>query len=69
MPIEGEVFRAEAREWLEENCPASMRTPVPENGIRSQPRVCQIMPVSLAFVGSIRLILPRRFRRLLQIEQ
>ena len=23
-------FRAEAREWLEENCPASMRTPMPE---------------------------------------
>ena len=24
------AFRAEAREWLEENCPASMRTPMSE---------------------------------------
>lgn len=28
-------FRAEAREWLEENCPASMRTPMPEDEIVS----------------------------------
>ena len=26
-----ETFRKEVREWLEENCPASMRTPMPEN--------------------------------------
>ena len=25
-----ETFRAETRAWLEENCPASMRTPMPE---------------------------------------
>ena len=25
-----EHFRAETRAWLEENCPASMRTPMPE---------------------------------------
>ena len=25
-----EAFRAETRAWLEENCPASMRTPMPE---------------------------------------
>ena len=24
-------FREECREWLEENCPASIRTPMPEN--------------------------------------
>lgn len=28
-----ESFRAEVRGWLEENCPASMRTPVPEDEI------------------------------------
>lgn len=33
MPVEGEVFRAGARGWLEENCPASMRTPMPETEI------------------------------------
>ena len=26
-----ETFRADTRAWLEENCPASMRTPMPEN--------------------------------------
>tara|TARA_R110002072_G_scaffold142853_2_gene288565 strand:- start:25194 stop:26456 length:1263 start_codon:yes stop_codon:yes gene_type:complete len=26
-----EIFRADTRAWLEENCPASMRTPMPEN--------------------------------------
>ena len=26
-----ETFRAETRAWLEENCPASMRTPMPED--------------------------------------
>ena len=25
-----ETFRAETRAWLEENCPTSMRTPMPE---------------------------------------
>ena len=25
-----ETFRQEVREWLETNCPASMRTPMPE---------------------------------------
>ena len=24
-------FRQEVRDWLEENCPPSMRTPMPEN--------------------------------------
>ena len=33
MPVEDEVFRAEARGWLEENCPASMRTAMPESEI------------------------------------
>ena len=28
-----EVFRAETRSWLEENCPASMRTHTPENEV------------------------------------
>ena len=28
-----EDFRAETRAWLEENCPASMRTPTPENEV------------------------------------
>jgi acyl-CoA dehydrogenase len=28
-----ETFRAEARAWLEENCPASMRTPMPEDEV------------------------------------
>ena len=28
-----ETFRKEARAWLEENCPASMRTPMPEEEI------------------------------------
>ena len=26
-------FRADARAWLEENCPASMRTPAPEDEV------------------------------------
>ncbi|MBO6627199.1 MAG: acyl-CoA dehydrogenase, partial [Alphaproteobacteria bacterium] len=26
-----EKFRAETRAWLEENCPPSMRTPMPED--------------------------------------
>ncbi len=28
-----EAFRSEARTWLEENCPASMRTPMPEDEV------------------------------------
>lgn len=28
-----EAFRSETRDWLEANCPASMRTPMPENEI------------------------------------
>lgn len=28
-----EAFRAEARAWLEDNCPASMRTPMPEDEV------------------------------------
>ena len=28
-----EKFRLEARDWLEENCPASMRTPMPEDEV------------------------------------
>jgi acyl-CoA dehydrogenase len=30
---EMEAFRASTRAWLEENCPASMRTPMPENEV------------------------------------
>ena len=33
-PVETlESFRAETRAWLEANCPASMRTPMPEDEI------------------------------------
>ncbi len=28
-----EAFRADARKWLEENCPASMRTPMPDDEV------------------------------------
>lgn len=28
-----EAFRASTRAWLEENCPVSMRTPMPENEV------------------------------------
>lgn len=28
-----EAFRQEVRDWLEENCPASMRTPMPDNEV------------------------------------
>ena len=26
-----DIFRAETRAWLEQNCPASMRSPTPDN--------------------------------------
>ena len=32
-PSDPEAFRQEVREWLEENCPQSMRTPQPEDEV------------------------------------
>ena len=32
-PAELEAFRAEVREWLEKNCPPSMRTPMTEDEV------------------------------------
>jgi acyl-CoA dehydrogenase len=33
MPADLEAFRADTRGWLEENCPLSMRTNMPENEV------------------------------------